>query len=104
MVSKSDEIWPEWPQDSKGQSMVDIKVACSADDLFLLLWGPNSPFVVSSIADMPSTSTQYQSPRIFTIICSRVTKARLRYLTLDLPNYLGHVSHFMDDLHDQKVS
>jgi hypothetical protein len=53
MVGKSVEVWPEWPQDSKGQSMVDIKVACSADELFLLLWEPNSPFVVSTI-DMPS--------------------------------------------------
>lgn len=68
MVSKSDEVWPEWPQDSKGQSMVDIKVACSADELFLLLWRPKSPFVVSSIADMPSMFTQYQCPQGFPII------------------------------------
>jgi len=56
MVSKSDEVWPEWPQNSKGQRMVDVEVACSADELFLLLWAPNSAYVVSSI-DMPITGT-----------------------------------------------
>ncbi len=49
MVSKSDEVWPEWPQGAKGQRMVDTEVACSPDELFLLLWEPNSPYVVSSM-------------------------------------------------------
>ena len=43
------ENWPDWPQDGKIDRIASVRVDCKADELFLLLWGPKSPFVVSQI-------------------------------------------------------
>lgn len=49
MTSAAEENWPEWPKDGKVDNIARVRVGCKADELFLLLWGPKSQFVVSQI-------------------------------------------------------
>lgn len=47
MAEKGTAMWPTWPVGANSTRLVDVKVSCSANELFILLWGPNSPYVVS---------------------------------------------------------
>lgn len=47
MTGASSEVWPDWPAENKGHRLVDVIVACKADDLFILLWGQKSAYRVS---------------------------------------------------------
>ena len=57
MGGSDEEVWPEWPAapGTQVQRIVDVQVACSPEELFLLLWGPDSAYVVCSL---PSTAAE----------------------------------------------
>jgi len=48
-----EEFWPGWPGDTKGRPLVDVHIKRKIDDLAVLLWSPDSPFIVELILSIP---------------------------------------------------